>query len=67
MRVGRTATAWALAWAVGEARRRGARLLLAHVFRPPVAPATAAYGEAGLGMPRDPYGDSGHYPPRGPA
>lgn len=25
---------WALSWAVGEARRRGARLLLAHVFRP---------------------------------
>jgi len=27
---------WALAWAVGEARRRGARLLVIHVFRPPV-------------------------------
>ena len=53
---------WALAWAVGEARRRRARLLLAHVFRPLVAPATAAYGEAGLSMPRDPYADSGHYP-----
>ena len=26
---------WALAWAVGEARRRGARLLVVHVFRPP--------------------------------
>ena len=25
---------WALAWAIGEARRRGARLLLVHVFRP---------------------------------
>jgi nucleotide-binding universal stress UspA family protein len=34
---------WALAWAVGEARRRGARLLLVHVFRPPVAvPAAVA-------------------------
>ena len=42
---------WALAWAVGEARRRRARLLLAHVFRPPVAPATAAYGEAASACP----------------
>jgi nucleotide-binding universal stress UspA family protein len=25
---------WALAWAAGEARRRGARLLVLHVFRP---------------------------------
>jgi nucleotide-binding universal stress UspA family protein len=25
---------WALSWAIGEARRRGARLLLVHVFRP---------------------------------
>lgn len=25
---------WALAWALGEARRRGARVLLVHVFRP---------------------------------
>lgn len=25
---------WALAWAIGEARRRGARILLVHVFRP---------------------------------
>src|SRR5512142_368687 len=28
---------WALAWAVGEARRREARLVLVHVFRPPPA------------------------------
>ena len=28
---------WALAWAVGEARRRGARLLLVNVYRPPAA------------------------------
>ena len=48
---------WALAWAVGEARRRGARLLLVHVFRPPVAPGVADYGQAGFGMPRDPYAD----------
>lgn len=26
---------WALAWATGEARQRGARLLLVHVFQPP--------------------------------
>ena len=25
---------WALAWAIGEARQRGAQLLLVHVFRP---------------------------------
>ena len=25
---------WALAWAVGEARRRGTRLLLVNVYRP---------------------------------
>jgi nucleotide-binding universal stress UspA family protein len=25
---------WALAWAIGEARRRGAQLVLVHVFRP---------------------------------
>ena len=28
---------WALAWAVGEARRRGARLILVNVFKPPAA------------------------------
>ena len=38
---------WALAWAVGEARKRGARLLLVHVFRPPVTTPAAV---AGLGM-----------------
>jgi len=41
---------WALAWAVGEARRRGVRLLLVNVFRPPVVPAAnadcVAYGNA---------------------
>jgi nucleotide-binding universal stress UspA family protein len=48
---------WALAWAVGEARKRRARLLLVHVFRPPV---TAPAAAAGLGMPptsRDLYAD----------
>jgi hypothetical protein len=52
---------WALAWAVGEARRRGARLLLVHVFRPPVAAPAAGVG---LGMPptsRDVYADGVAY------
>jgi nucleotide-binding universal stress UspA family protein len=48
---------WALAWAVGEARRRGACLLLVHVFRPPVAPGAAGYGQGGFGTFRDPYAD----------
>jgi len=48
---------WALAWAVGEARRRGARLLLVHVFSPPVAPAAADYRQAGFGTSRDLYAD----------
>ena len=34
---------WALAWAVGEARRRGAGLLLVHVFRPAAAPYAEDY------------------------
>ena len=33
---------WALAWAVGEARRRGARLLVVNVSRPPAAGYAAA-------------------------
>ena len=45
---------WALAWAVGEARRRGAELLLVDVFRPPVAPPSA---DTGYGAARDPYAD----------
>lgn len=44
-------------WAVGEARRRGARLLLVHVFRPPVAAATTGYGLGVFTMPRDPYAE----------
>jgi nucleotide-binding universal stress UspA family protein len=51
------ASVWALAWAVGEARRRGARLLLVHVFRPPAAPVVADYRYGVLSVPRDPYGD----------
>jgi len=47
---------WALAWAVGEARRRGARLLLVNVFRPPVASA-AETGRDLPGPSRDPYAD----------
>ena len=48
---------WALAWAVGEARRRGARLLLVHVFRRPVAPGAADCGQGGFGALPDPYAD----------
>ena len=51
------ASGWALAWAVGEARCRGARLLLVHVFRPPAAPVVADYRYGVLRVPRDPYGD----------
>jgi len=50
------ASEWALAWAVGEARRRGARLLLVHVSRPPVAPAVG-YRYGALSVPQDPLGD----------
>jgi nucleotide-binding universal stress UspA family protein len=46
---------WALAWAVGEARRRGARLLLVNVFRPPVTIDAAGTGQNLPGSPRDPY------------
>jgi len=46
---------WALAWAVGEARRRGARLLLVNVFRPPVTIDAAGTGQDLPGPPpRDP-------------
>jgi nucleotide-binding universal stress UspA family protein len=48
---------WALAWAVGEARRREASLLLVHVFHPPAAPNPAAYVQGDLGAPRDLYAD----------
>ena len=52
--ISRSRASWwgALAWAVGEARRRGARLLLVNVFRPPVAPPSA---DTGYGAARDPY------------
>jgi nucleotide-binding universal stress UspA family protein len=48
---------WALAWAVGEARRRGARVLLVHVFRPPMAPSLIDTSPFLNGTPRDPYPD----------
>ncbi len=40
---GSRASWWALAWAVGEARRRGARLLLVNVFRAADPPSLADY------------------------
>ena len=45
---------WTLAWAVGEARRRGARLLPVNVFRPPLTSATAIFEQGSTGAPRDP-------------
>jgi hypothetical protein len=47
---------WALARAVGEARRRGARLLV-NVFRPPVDPAAGDTDLILYRTPRDPYAD----------
>lgn len=47
---------WALAWATGEARRRGARLLLVHVFRPHAFSAAEA-GDCFGGVLDDPDGD----------
>ena len=48
---------WALAWAIGEARRREAGLLLIHVFRPAAAPYAEDYRSGVLSQPRDPYGE----------
>jgi nucleotide-binding universal stress UspA family protein len=45
---------WALAWAIGEARRRGGCLLLVHVFRRPLtvpAAPVADLGQERLGSP----------------
>ncbi len=47
---------WALAWAVGESRRRGMRLLLVHVLRPSALPA-ASTDQDPSGPPRDPFAD----------
>ena len=52
---------WALAWAVGEARRRRARLLLVNVFRPPVAPSLIDTSPHFNSTPRDPYADQVAY------
>ncbi len=46
---------WALAWAVGEARRRGARLMLVNVFRPPLLPSPVDVAQGYPGTYRDPY------------
>jgi nucleotide-binding universal stress UspA family protein len=48
---------WALAWAVGEARRRGASLLLVNVFRPPVTSSLTDTNPGGAGRPCDPYAE----------
>lgn len=50
------ASSWALAWAAGEARRRGMRLLLVHVFRPAFFPLPAADPRV-TGAPYDPNAD----------
>ena len=46
---------WALAWAVGEARRRQATLLLVNVFRTPAAACAADYSPGFGGTPLDPH------------
>ena len=48
---------WALAWAVGEARRRGASLLLVNVFRPPATPSLTDTSPGFVGRPCDPYAE----------
>ena len=52
---GSRASWWALAWAVGEARRRQATLLLVNVFRTPAAACAADYSPGLVGTPLDPY------------
>lgn len=51
------ASCWALAWATGEARRRGARLLLVHVFRPRTVAPPGPYDWSTGGLPPDPDAD----------
>jgi nucleotide-binding universal stress UspA family protein len=48
---------WALAWAVGEARRRGARLLVVNVSRHPAAGYAAEAGPGTFVRSPDPYAD----------
>lgn len=52
---------WALAWAVGEVRRRGGRLVLVHVFRPSAEPSTADYRAGFPALPQDPYRERVEY------
>jgi hypothetical protein len=50
--ISRSPASWsALAWAVGEARRRGVRVLPVNVFRAPVAPSAAEPGADFLNPP----------------
>ena len=59
--IGRSrASWWALAWAVGESRRRGMRLLLVNVLRPSALPA-ASTDQDPSGPPRDPFADDMAY------
>ena len=51
---------WALAWAVGESRRRGMRLLLVTVLRPSAVP-VADIAQDPSGPPRDPFADEMAY------
>ena len=51
---------WALAWAVGESRRRGMRLLLVTVVRPSAVP-VANIDQDPSGPPRDPFADEMAY------
>jgi nucleotide-binding universal stress UspA family protein len=51
---------WALAWATGEARRRGAQLILVHVLRPGSLP-PPEIGQCFIGMARDPNADRAAY------
>jgi len=53
---------WALAWAVGEARRRGAALMVVHVSRPSaMSSGTVDFGQCGFGPPQAVYGDGEDY------
>jgi nucleotide-binding universal stress UspA family protein len=51
---------WALAWAVGEARRRDARLMVVHACRPSaMSSGTMDYGQCVYGPPQIVHGDNG--------
>lgn len=51
---------WALSWAIGEARRRGARLLLVHVYRPSCYTLVES-GQCFMTTVRDPDADRSSY------